>query len=155
MEDIKIKHLEFIQNIITRMNTNSFQLKGMCVAIVSAFLAIYASNKNVLFIFLPIVPTALFWFLDTFYLQQEEKFRGIYNNVAGIEKDIEIRLFEMPIHEFQKDKYSFWSVFFSKTILPFYGIISILLFVAGIVLTLIFFDFDFHIIKKVCPLLTP
>jgi hypothetical protein len=25
--DNKIKHLEFLQNIITRMNTNSFQIK--------------------------------------------------------------------------------------------------------------------------------
>jgi hypothetical protein len=28
MEIDKKQHLEFIQNIITRMNTNSFQIKG-------------------------------------------------------------------------------------------------------------------------------
>lgn len=27
MEPDKLKHLEFIQNVITRMNTNSFQIK--------------------------------------------------------------------------------------------------------------------------------
>lgn len=44
------KHLEFIQNIITRMNTNSFQIKGWAVTIVYALLAIYASSKNEYFI---------------------------------------------------------------------------------------------------------
>ena len=46
MSEDKLKHLEFIQNVITRMNTNSFQIKGWTVTIVSAVLAIYASTKN-------------------------------------------------------------------------------------------------------------
>ena len=41
-----IKHLEFIQNVITRMNTNSFQIKGWSIVVVSALLAIYASTKD-------------------------------------------------------------------------------------------------------------
>lgn len=32
----KIKHLEFIQNIINRMNLNSFQIKEWMIMIVSA-----------------------------------------------------------------------------------------------------------------------
>jgi len=35
-----MQHLEFIQNVITRMNTNSFQIKGMAITIVSALIAI-------------------------------------------------------------------------------------------------------------------
>ena len=31
MKDDKVKHLEFIQNSITRMNQNSFLLKGWMV----------------------------------------------------------------------------------------------------------------------------
>jgi hypothetical protein len=86
MSDNKIcddnrKHLEFIQNIITRMNTNSFQIKGMTVTIVSALLAVYAATNNVSFIFIAVVPTIIFWCLDSYYLQQERKFRGVYNNV--------------------------------------------------------------------------
>jgi len=42
----KHKYLEFIQNIITRMNTNSFQIKGMSITITSALLALTASNFN-------------------------------------------------------------------------------------------------------------
>ena len=45
-QDEKLKHLEFIQNVITRMNRNSFQLKGWAITIVSAILALAASTKN-------------------------------------------------------------------------------------------------------------
>mgnify|MGYP000871954660 CR=1 FL=1 len=31
MTDEQIKHLEFIQDVVTRMNSNSFQIKGWCI----------------------------------------------------------------------------------------------------------------------------
>jgi len=131
MEDTKKQHLEFIQNIITRMNTNSFQIKGMAIAIVSALLAICAGTNNVMFILIGIAPTILFWFLDTYYLQQERKFIGIYNDVAGLKNVIKVRAYDMPIYEYTKkvDKqFSFFDVFFSVTIWPLYcGIIVVLL----------------------------
>ena len=36
MEADKIKHIEFIQDTITRMNVNSFQIKSWNVTILSA-----------------------------------------------------------------------------------------------------------------------
>ena len=36
MEQERIQHLEFIQNIINRMNSNSFQIKEWMIMIVSA-----------------------------------------------------------------------------------------------------------------------
>jgi len=134
MEEAKKQHLEFIQNAITRMNTNSFQIKGMAVAIVSALLAVYVATNNVAFIFLGIVPTILFWLLDSYYLQQERKFRGIYNNVAGIENDVEIKPYEMPIQKFNGRQYCFCKVFFSKTIFWLYGIIIFVLLFGGFIL---------------------
>jgi hypothetical protein len=134
MEEEKRQHLEFIQNVITRMNTNSFQIKGMAVTIVSALIAIYASTSNVIFVFLGIAPTVLFWFLDSYYLQQERKFRGIYNNVAGLKNDVEIKPYEMPIQKFQDGQYSFYKVFYSKTIAWLYGTIILLLLLGGLIL---------------------
>ncbi|MDR0560014.1 MAG: hypothetical protein LBG92_07565 [Prevotellaceae bacterium] len=134
MENEKRQHLEFIQNVITRMNTNSFQIKGMAVTIVSALLAIYVSTSNSAFVFLGIVPTILFWFLDSYYLQQERKFRGVYNNVAGLKNDVEIKPYEMPIQKFQGEQYCFCKVFFSKTIAWLYGSIIFLLLIAGLIL---------------------
>lgn len=134
MEEEKRQHLEFIQNTITQMNTNSFQIKGMTITIVSALIVIYASTNNIVFIILGIVPTILFWFLDSCYLQQERKFRGIYNNVAGLKNDIEIKPYEMPIQRFQGGQYCFCKVFFSKTIAWLYGTIVFLLLFGGMIL---------------------
>jgi hypothetical protein len=116
------------------MNANSFQIKGMVVTIVSALIAIYASTSNIVFIFLGIIPTILFWFLDSYYLQQERKFRGVYNNVAGLKTDIEIKLYEMPIQKFRGGQYRFHKVFFSKTIVWLYGTIVFLLLFGGLIL---------------------
>jgi hypothetical protein len=100
MSDDKIKHLEFIQDIITRMNTNSFQMKGWMVVVVSALLAIYADKQNGLYVLFALLPTFIFWGLDSYYLQQERKFRGLYNDVAGISENLqEIKPFAT---EFQK-----------------------------------------------------
>ncbi len=137
MEANKIKHLEFIQATITRMNQNSFQIKGWMITIVSALLALYANSKNVMYIFIAIVPVIVFWMLDAYYLQQERKFRGIYNDVAGIspeDRNIVIRDFEMPIQKYQCGQYCYFNVLISKTILPLYGFIAIGLVVAYILL---------------------
>lgn len=120
MTDEKIKHLEFIQGVITRMGSNSFQMKGWMVAIVSALLAVYASTQNNKFVLVAILPTIIFWFLDTYYLWQERKFRGLYNDVAGITKNNKIELFAMRPDLYTGGKYVYWNVFYSVTIWPLY-----------------------------------
>lgn len=129
----KIKHLEFIQTTITRMNQNSFQIKGWMITLVSALLALYASSERVVYILIAIVPAVVFWFLDAYYLQQERRFRGVYNDVAGLSPDdsrINVREFEMPIQKYQCGKYCYLNVLFSRTIFPLYGIVIVGLVIA-------------------------
>jgi len=123
MSPEKIKHLEFIQDVITRMNNNSFQMKGWMVAIVSALLAIYASTENNRFVLVAIVPAVIFWFLDTYYLWQERKFRGLYNDVAGITKNNHVELFAMRPDLYAGGKYSYMNVFGSVTIVLVYTLL--------------------------------
>jgi len=128
MGEEKLKHLEFIQNIITRMNSNSFQIKGWCITIVSAVLALYASTQKSQFILIGIVPTVLFWFLDSYYLTQERKFRGLYNEIAGISNSKNnIKPFEMRPDLYCDGNCYFWTVFLSATIFWLYFIIILLL----------------------------
>ncbi len=95
----QMKHLDFIQGVINRMGSNSFQMKGWMITIVSALLALYSSSSNKLYLLFAILPTLLFWYLDTYYLQQERKFRGLYNDVAKIpENPKEIKPFAMPLN---------------------------------------------------------
>ena len=143
MSERQTKHLEFIQANISRMNQNSFHMKGWCIAVVSALLAIYAGSidetgyGNAIFIFVAIIPTLLFWFLDSYYLQQERKFLGIYNDVAGLNgnsKKFDIQAFEMPLQRYTKGKYGFINVMLSKTEWPLYFTIIIGLITAGALL---------------------
>lgn len=126
MTNEQMKHLEFIQNIITRMNSNSFQIKGLTITIVSALLAVYASTKNKDFILISLFPVLIFWFLDAYYLGQERKFRGLYNDLIGESKH-QLKPFQMRPDLFKGGQFSFWSVFISKTIVALYLSVIILL----------------------------
>ena len=128
MEADKLKHLEFIQNVITRMNTNSFQIKGWAITIVAATLALYASTKNEWFILVGVFPALIFWFLDAYYLTQERKFRGLYNDVAGVsEKPFDLKPFAMRPDLYIGGKYCYCQVFWSTTIWKLYLPVIIML----------------------------
>jgi hypothetical protein len=119
-------HIELIQNVITRMNSNSFQIKGLAVALTTGLLAVYGANPKVIFIFIGLLPNILFWLLDTYYLQMERKFRGLYDDI--ICSDNTIPPFSMNIIKYKGKKYSFFNVLCSKSILPLYlSIIAFLL----------------------------
>lgn len=130
MKQDKIKHLEFIQSVITRMNTNSFQIKALTVTIVSALIVLYASSNHISLIIIAIAPALVFWFLDSYYLQQERKFRGVYNDVAEITNEVDVNPFEMPIQKYKGGKYRYSNAFTSNTIIWFYLPIITLLLVA-------------------------
>ena len=119
MSEQELKHLEFIQNVITRMNSNSFSIKGWMITIVSAFLALYASSKNIDYILFTIPIVIIFWLLDSYYLLQERKFRGLYNDRVGLTiNPKELKLFEMNPSLYTKTddkKYSYFNVFKSIT----------------------------------------
>jgi len=146
MEPDKLKHLEFIQNVITRMNINSFQIKGWAVTIVAATLALYASTKNEWFVLVGIIPSVIFWFLDANYLTQEQRFRLLYTDVAGITKHQEnLKPFTMDIDvEPYKKERPFCKAFKSDTIMFLYLTIIVML-------TILFFCLMFiNINKGVC-----
>lgn len=132
MTSEQIKHLEFIQGIINRMNSNSFSIKGWAITIVSALLALYASSSNVTYIFIAIMPTILFWFLDAYYLRQERRFRGLYKDIVN--NGASVKLFDMPIKNYNNGEFSYCCVFWSRTIAPLYGLISIALLIIGLIL---------------------
>lgn len=114
----RIKHLELIQNIITRMNNNSFQIKNWSVITISAIFTILISQKNFYFLLVTLLPISLFWFLDAYYLMQERKFRGLYNKVLHGDKDL--KLFEMNTNSFNGNQYRYCKALISKTIWNFY-----------------------------------
>ena len=124
----KLKHLEFIQNVINRMANNSFIIKGWCITLAAALIALLEKKDidkcYIVFSFLPLL---FFWFLDAFYLKTERQYRRLYTDISKKgKKEID---FSMDITPYKE---CYGEALFSRTLLPFY------LPLMGIVLVIIF-----------------
>jgi uncharacterized membrane protein len=125
----KIKHLDYIQQTISRMATVSFQIKAWNIALVTAVLSFSAGNHNPAFLWAALLPAIMLWLLDSFFLRQERLFRLLYDAV---------RLDDSSIEELSMDTRAFtnepkikrWRVFLSETLLCFHGIIVIVILLA-------------------------
>ena len=111
IEEKRVKHLGFVQSNISRMNQCSLQMKGWMITVVTALLALYAASisaetgyGNSVFIYIAVAPTVLFWYLDSFYLQQERRFRGIYNDLIDPTKANEINVRVLIFESAERDE---------------------------------------------------
>lgn len=122
----KIKHLEMIQNVIGRMASNSFMLKGWTVTLVVAAFTLLYENTSIKSLLVAIVPIVLFWGLDAYYLMLERLYRRLYTRVQKQDEN-EID-FSMNIsEEDRKDEIcSFGKCIFSPTEMYFYLILIVL-----------------------------
>jgi hypothetical protein len=134
MGEDKRKHLELIQNTVSRMAGNLFYLRGWSVTIIGGVLAFLSTQKDKAEPFpviVLLVVTVMFWMYDGYFLALERKYRDLYGKVRSMpEKDID---FSMDVSEFNKlKKNSQIYCMFSKTIAPFY-----ILFIVGALYVLI------------------
>ena len=113
----KLKHLELIQNAINRLANSSFFLKGWTVIFVAAVLGFAAKDSRPMYVWLAAIPTVSFWILDGFYLNQEQRFRRLYDAVRETdESEID---FSMETDPF-KHGGNWLKAMFSLTLLFFY-----------------------------------
>ena len=119
----KLKHLEFIQNVITRMNSNSFLIKGWSITLVAALFALAAKDADLNFVIISYIVIPIFWILDGFYLALERRYRDLYKAVSKIEEE-EID-FSMDSSEYNKGSRTWVAGIMSKTLFPFYGIMLV------------------------------
>lgn len=127
----KLKHLEFIQGVISRLASNSFMIKGWSVLLVSACFALAAPTSNILFVYLAYIPSVAFWGLDGFFLWQEQLYRKLYDHVREVEEsDID---FSMNTSGFESPKISWSNATVSKTLVPFHGSIIIAIIIVTII----------------------
>ena len=78
-----LEHLKLVQGVISRMGLNSFALKGWSVTLVAALMALAVNTHRRSYALLALFPGAIFWGLDAYYLWQERRFRGVYNEVCA------------------------------------------------------------------------
>jgi hypothetical protein len=63
-DEARIRHLELVQGVISRLGTNSFLVKGWAITVSGAFLGFAITEKKWGLALISLVPTALFWGLD-------------------------------------------------------------------------------------------
>ena len=119
MNEKKLKHLEFIQGVITRMNYNSFLIKGWSVTLVAAIFALAAKDANIRYAIVAYIPVVVFWMLDGFFVSQEKQYRELYRDVAG--KEEAAIDFNMNASAWNSADRTWSHGVFSKTLVPFHG----------------------------------
>lgn len=122
--ELKVHYLEMIQDIIRRMQHNSFILKGWSVTLMSGGFALLSKDPERPYFIIPYIPLVLFWILDSYYLQVERKYRILYN--AAIKKELSEIDFSLETPKSCRiDKTCFYQSLLSKTEIIFYLISSI------------------------------
>ena len=118
----KVAHLQMIQDIIARMGQNSFQIKGWAIGIMIAIFSFAGEQSNTRCILFTIIPLIIMWFLDSYYLQLERKFRLLYDDVRTSEKNKEYDMNFNNVKIKVKDSYkiSYFMILISITEAVFY-----------------------------------
>jgi len=118
----KRKHLQFIQDIVTRMGGNSFLLRGWSVSLITAIVGFALKSEGATYgtylLFTAIFLVIVFWLLDAYYLSYERAYRCLYKEVAKMaEEDIN---YSLNASEYVKGDNTWFASIFSPVFLVFY-----------------------------------
>ena len=123
--EAKLKHLEFIQEVIKRMASNSFLLRGWSITLVIAISTIASQTFKPSYVVIALLVTLIFWTLDSYYLWQEKRFRCLYEEVR--KKDPSTIDFSMTLPDNHCKKCSWYSSVKSPIFISFYGVAALVL----------------------------
>lgn len=105
-----------IQQIIEREANNSFKIKGWTITLVVVVILFRAGDYQ---IFLGFIPLVSFWYLDSYYLKQERKFRRLYDWVRSNRINNKEDFFDMNPSRFSENTDTIFKIMWSKTQLIF------------------------------------
>lgn len=80
-DERRTKHLEMIQAVIGRLSTDSFLMKAWALTIAGIFFGFAVNTHSRRLGLAAVVPTCIFWGLDTYFLRCERLFRCLYDQV--------------------------------------------------------------------------
>jgi hypothetical protein len=123
LKDVLFEEVKIIQDIIRRMASNSFLVKGWAVTLVIGTLLLKQANFQAVIAFLPLL---MFWYLDAFFLQQERMYRKLFEWVIANRMKSADFLFDMNASRFREDVPSRMRIMLSITLGLFYGGIGML-----------------------------
>ena len=124
------QEIERIQAIIERQADNSFKIKGWTITLVVAVIVFRTGDYQTLLGYIPLVT---FWYLDSYYLKQERKYRKLYAWVRSERLSSDEHFFEMDASRFNSSTAKTSEIMQSRIQLLFYGVIALLLLIVFIV----------------------
>lgn len=78
----KRAHLQMIEDVISRISSNSFLIKGWSFTVIGGLVTLYFTQQDKKWsdsiLLLSLAFCVLFWLSDTYYLLQERRFRKLY-----------------------------------------------------------------------------
>lgn len=125
------QELEQIQNIIDRLASNSFKVKGWTVTLVVVTLLFRTKDLHLAVAFIPLIG---FWYLDAYFLRQEKRFRELYDWVRQNRQDTDAELFNMDPTRVDGELSPVRYYMLNKSLIIFYGTIASLLLIYSAVL---------------------
>ena len=127
-EDYRL-YINLLQENINRMSSNSASCKTWLISIITALLAIQTTIENMSDILpIAVIPTFLFYFLDSYYLGLEKRFIVIETNFINkikMDEDCHEDLYSMNPQQVGTDKEYTWKGLKSYSTWPFYSILII------------------------------
>jgi len=131
LRDYLFKEVEIVQDIISRMGTNSFLIKGWTATLVVASLIVQGVSYHHYVAFLPLL---VFWYLDAYFLRTERLYRKLYDWLIINRQKSDEFLLDMNNKSlekrFGKEVSCTLQVMFSKTLVPFYGVLLFIIIVS-------------------------
>jgi hypothetical protein len=119
-----LKEIELIQDIIKRMASNSFLIKGWAITLVVASLLLKGPRYQAWIAFVPLL---MFWFLDAYFLWQERMYRALFSWVVSNRLRTTDHLFDLDAKRFKDSVDSVYRTMLSTTLGWFYGLIGTLI----------------------------
>jgi hypothetical protein len=125
-DEFRLRHLADIQAVIARLSQSSFAIRGWSVTLVSIVFAIFvtAGGDHVM-IFTTLIPTAIFWTLDAYYLRKERLFRQLHNAAArqltqpNPDEALAVMPFDMSTDRYRRVTHRCFAPSWCRTFSPF------------------------------------
>ncbi|UGV24683.1 hypothetical protein E0H22_02670 [Rhodopseudomonas boonkerdii] len=120
--DLRLKYLEMLQSLVTRMAGYGVSIKSYCITVVTAVLGFSFTLQRPAVAALALLPLITFALLDAQYLRVERRFRALFDEIRQQPWDaapsFEINLKVAP-------KVPYWRALGSWSIVNFYGPLAV------------------------------
>jgi hypothetical protein len=128
-ESNRVKHLEMIQGVVSRLGSNGFLIKGWAVTLAGAFIGLAVNSHHGSFARIGAGVSLVLWGLDAYFLRAERRFRRLGSRVQSFDSKVKPFFMGATSCDFFSEladgkwRLRWLGTFLSLTLLVFYGLL--------------------------------